>query len=300
MNSKLQSLKRRKIVSIMNRTDVLQTHYTDEGEIYQLSPYEVRDVSGSVAEGFIRECGMKNVSEYTPTPIPVIPGEDMAHVANMTGNPFMTELQEFKEFDPTTGKEKVVYRKNPQVKPQVIRHKMMRGEKIVQSPYGGNELLNLGSVNIEIPPYALHLIPLRIANWLSAREANTSSISGFNAIRVITGDLPDFRPNENWELDELRYWIMMVKPDVEDAVVGLSEKQLTKAGLEDTIIDRKIDLIHAAHFLIADDRYSVPSQKKFQMMYEKHRNEVNKKARMDGMKRKKLGAETEGSVSESV
>lgn len=301
MSSKLGSLKRRKIVSIVNRTDVLQTHYTDDGEIYQLAPHEVRDISGTVAEGFIAECGARNVAEYKPTPIPVRPGEPMVHVANMTGNPFIPKLIEIVKFDKETGGNKVSYAENPKIKPQVIKHTMQLGEKIQPSKLGeGDECISLGSVNVEIPPYGIHLIPTRIANWLSNREANTAEFSGFNAFEIINGGIPDFRPNENWELDEIRYWIKMVRPDTDGDILGETEKDIIKnGGTEEEITEHKIKLIHASHFLIADSRYNAPSQEKFKMMYEKYKTSLAKEARVAGMRAKK-SLEAKGQSQDSV
>ena len=264
-----------------------------------MSPHEVRDVPGSIAEGFISECGARNVNEYKPTPIPVRPGEEMVHVANMTGNPFIPELVEIVKFDQETGSNKITYAKNPRAKPEVLKHTMQLGERIQPSRLGeGDECINLGSVDIEIPPYGIHLIPKRISNWLANRESNTAEFSGFNAFQIIQGGIPDFRPNDSWELDEIRYWIKMVKPDTEDELLGKTEKEIIKdGGTEEEITESKIKLIHASHFLIADARFNAPTQDKFKVMYEKHRASLAKEARIAGMKRK---AEAKGQNQESV
>ena len=193
----------------------------------------------------------------------------------------------------------MTYAENPKIKPQVIKHTMQLGEKVQPSKLGeGDECISLGSVDVEIPPYGIHLIPKRIANWLSNRESNTAEFSGYNAFEIIGSSVPDFRPNENWELDEIRYWIKMVKTDTEEKLLGKTEKQIIKdGGTEDELTEHKINLIHASHFLIADSRYNAPTQDKFKLMYEKHKTNLAKEARIAGMKRK---AEAKGQSQESV
>tara|TARA_B100000959_G_C14617413_1_gene474721 strand:- start:109 stop:648 length:540 start_codon:yes stop_codon:yes gene_type:complete len=176
---------------------------------------------------------------------------------------------------------------------------MQLGERVQPSQYGeGEECINLGSVDIEIPPYGIHLIPKRIANWLSNREANTAEFSGYNAFEIIQDGIPDFRPNETWELDEIRYWIKMVKPDTDDELLGKTEKEIISGGgNDDEITEHKINLIHASHFLIADGRYNAPTKDKFKLMYDKYKTNLAKEARIAGMRKKSLEAKEKSQES---
>jgi len=147
--------------------------------------------------------------------------QEFVIIANMLGDPDAPDEIKQRTFN---GKYKVwedVAVPNPKKEPRTIVREMDLGQDFYVAMDGQEAGKNYGKEIMRLPAFQQTRLKKKAAEWFLNRENNRTKGSRDSAIR--SRELPAFRPNHSWKLDDIRAYLRLM--DIK-AILGPSEADI--------------------------------------------------------------------------
>ena len=262
-------------VWIENLCEIHQSVFFD-GKRFDLQPFGRIAVGGALAQAFVK-ANPTTVKLLDEGDTPVIPGEDLVWVANVTGNPFLPKTVTVQRWDQKNERMQDKEIPNPKCVPVVIKESVRLSQEYIENPYTPGETISINKPprQVIIPPYTRCPLSRTIAERLIVRDASrpVESKNSLVACPAPTG----FEPNETWDLDSIRVYALLLGPSA-----GLSDEEIgiqpaKKYGSDQAAMEAgKTKLLNFMHFRLVDDRFRLPSKEEFDLKMDELRAAAKK------------------------
>lgn len=260
------------LVTLRNNTENF-LHVIHNGQRESLPPFSEEIFREDVAKAFFAE--HKGRVEYmdldnlsAPVVDPNIP--KTVWVANVTGNPDAPDTVADKRFNQLRKDYEEYQVTNKHKKPKPVEMNMKGDEFVETLQDGSTRSVRTSDKNILIPEYRVIELPANQAGWLLNRARQDSKGGYTFAIR--SRPMPEWRPNRNWSLDDMRLYYGLAKDVKWDDYerYGRSEAQYKAQfssnpdEVELTINRQKLLYLKRIFFVLADPTNVLPIKEEFE------------------------------------
>ena len=246
-----------------------------KGKQIVIPPQEQYDVDVDVAKLFFEKYGEDGVieemlSEDIGKVYDTAPNRDV-WVANVTGDLDAPDKIKVKRSEKGRWFEMEV--ENPLKKPYEVRRTMKGGMKEVIGK-SGLEALNLLPTVIRVPPYRRVRLQPHVAKWFLQRVA----MSGVRDCIKSRGPA-DFEPSSKWSIRELRVYLSLIDPTLNNYQLGSHEYKIRKnaqhgkpgtegraKNVAKAIREAKEALLKRIFRRIFDPKFRLPTKAEFDAM----------------------------------
>lgn len=188
-------------------------------------------------------------------------------LANMTGDPDApaTMFAGYKRDKYTKVREAVTV-DNPNLAPRTITREMKGAQKHYVDDQGIPQGYSTLGFTVSIPPYKRVELPQKMARWFLGREGRQAA---WARGAVIKSRAPwKFEPDINWDLDNLRDYLLMLDPKAEVGKYEFQVRKVAKEMGEDEAVEvhkSKVLLMKRIFKRLADPKYTdLPTTEKFE------------------------------------
>jgi hypothetical protein len=279
------------IVTLQNNTQrTLPIHY--QGKRYELTPQGTHNgtmpVTESVAKFFLEHYGTEvsivDDSQTTDFVAPIV-DKGTVWLANITGDPDAPREIPYDVVREGVDKGKTVFGVNPDAAahPVSIACYAGGGQFSTKQPDGFYNAYTGRKKNFTIKPYEVKEFPVAIARQFEAREYMKGTQNPPAVVR--SRDPRDlFKPTMKWDLNTIRYWLMLAHPDgMNPAIHGPSEEEVTANCADEdelpmVLHQAKFDLWKRSFVLCANPDIPIPDAKALEHFIAKREKQAAKKA----------------------
>lgn len=271
----------------------------DNGRQVLLQADSTSVFSDNIVNAFVNKFGtdavqVLNVADVLPDEVKEVTRDTW--FANVTGNPDAPDTYTDADIKDKDGRPSVV--KNPFKAPRSF-YAQMKGSMVFAGgrseddfhwarPDGAPGVYT----SIAIEPYKITKVTPEIGQWLKRRMGNSrvrDVSTGQDLTHLVTSrEPPSFRPTLDWSLEDIKYYLILAKPEYDQVVdekvkLGPSEAQIAtytkrdNLDFEQRLYEAKEDLLKRVFFLIADPKVPLPTQAEF-TEFKQYRDSKKKKA----------------------